>query len=355
MAETSDVRIQSVDPLVPPRVLKDEQPISERSEQTVLESRRAIERIITKQDDRLLAVVGPCSIHDPALALDYASRLVALREELQYVLYVVMRVYFEKPRTRLGWRGLILDPHLDGSYDIQEGLRTARTILREITNMGLPAGSEMLDPIVPQFTSDLISWASIGARTTESQTHREMASGLSMPVGFKNGTDGSIDTAINALASSRNSHSFIGIDQEGRTCVLNTAGNQAGHVILRGGRSGPNYHDEAVEDACRLMTEAGYDPSLLIDCSHSNSRKDPTRQEKVLKSLIRQRREGREAIVGFMMESNLGLGRQDIPEDLSKLEYGVSVTDPCLDWDRTENALRWAHEQLSGSRSRGRA
>jgi 3-deoxy-7-phosphoheptulonate synthase len=247
---------------------------------------------------------------------------------------------------------MILDPHLDGSYDIQEGLRSARSILRQITNMGLPTGSEMLDPIVPQFTSDLISWASIGARTTESQTHREMASGLSMPVGFKNGTDGSIDTAINALASSHNAHSFIGIDQEGRTCVLNTAGNQAGHVILRGGRGGPNYHDEAVEDACRMMMEAGFDPSLLIDCSHSNSRKDPVRQEKVLRSLIRQRREGRDAIVGFMMESNLGFGRQDIPEDRSQLAYGVSVTDPCLDWDRTENALRWAHEQLSGRRVR---
>jgi 3-deoxy-7-phosphoheptulonate synthase len=347
MAETSDIRIIGVDPLVPPRVLKEEYPLSERSERTVLEGRRSIESIIRQDDERMLAVVGPCSIHDPDAALEYAARLKKLHDELADRLFIVMRVYFEKPRTRLGWRGLILDPHLDGSYDIQAGLRAARRILNEITDMELPTGTEMLDPIVPQFTSDLISWASIGARTTESQTHREMASGLSMPVGFKNGTDGSIDTAINALASSRYSHSFIGIDQDGRTCVLNTAGNTAGHVILRGGRSGPNYHDEAVEDTVRMMTEAGYDPTLMIDCSHSNSRKDPTRQEKVLRSLIRQRTEGRHEIIGFMMESNLGYGRQDIPENLDELAYGVSVTDPCLDWDRTENALRWAHEQLS--------
>ncbi|MFP4550796.1 MAG: 3-deoxy-7-phosphoheptulonate synthase [Spirochaetales bacterium] len=352
MAETSDIRIIGVDPLVPPRVLKEEFPLSERSEHVVLEGRRAIEAIINHEDERMLAVVGPCSIHDPDAALDYAGRLKELHDELSDRLFIVMRVYFEKPRTRLGWRGLILDPHLDGSYDIQAGLRAARRLLNQITDMELPTGTEMLDPIVPQFTSDLISWASIGARTTESQTHREMASGLSMPVGFKNGTDGSIDTAINALASSRYSHSFIGIDQEGRTCVLNTAGNTAGHVILRGGRSGPNYHDEAVEDAVRMMTEAGYDPTVMIDCSHSNSRKEPTRQEKVLRSLIRQRREGRREIIGFMIESNIGYGRQDIPENLADLAYGVSVTDPCLDWDRTENALRWAHEQLQSEPAR---
>ncbi len=346
MAETSDIRIVGVDPLVPPRALKEEFPLSQRSERTVLEGRRTIEAMINHDDQRMLAVVGPCSIHDPDAALEYATRLKQLHDELSDRLFIVMRVYFEKPRTRLGWRGLILDPHLDGSYDIQAGLKTARQLLNQITDLELPTGSEMLDPIVPQFTSDLISWASIGARTTESQTHREMASGLSMPVGFKNGTDGSIDTAINALASSRYSHSFIGIDQEGRTCVLNTAGNAAGHVILRGGRSGPNYHDEAVEDTVRMMTEAGYDPALMIDCSHSNSRKEPTRQEKVLRSLVRQRREGRREIIGFMMESNLGYGRQDIPDNLADLAYGVSVTDPCLDWDRTENALRWAHEQL---------
>jgi len=347
MHKTSDVRIQSIDPLIPPRVLKEEFPASAASLETVVEGRRVIESVIAGRDHRLVAVVGPCSIHDPDAAIDYATRLKRLHDELRDRIYIVMRVYFEKPRTRLGWRGLILDPHLDGSYDIQAGLRAARRLLCEITDMGLPAGSEMLDPIVPQFTSDLVSWASIGARTTESQTHREMASGLSMPVGFKNGTDGSIEVAVNALSSSRHPHSFIGIDPEGRTCVLNTAGNETGHVILRGGRTGPNYHDESVEDACRMLMEAGYAPAVMVDCSHANAQKDPVRQEKVLRSVVRQRREGQSSIMGFMMESNLGCGRQEIPENLDELEYGVSVTDPCLGWDATENALRWAHSQLA--------
>ena len=347
MHQTNDVRIRAIDPLISPAALKKEFPASEASLETVVESRRVIEAIVTGQDHRMLAVVGPCSIHDPDAAMDYATRLKRVHDELSDRLYVVMRVYFEKPRTRLGWRGLILDPHLDGSYDIQEGLRTARRLLCEITDMGLPAGSEMLDPIVPQYTSDLISWASIGARTTESQTHREMASGLSMPVGFKNGTDGSIQTAVNALSSSRYPHSFIGIDQEGRTCVLNTGGNEYGHVILRGGRTGPNYHDESVEDASRMLMEAGYPPAVMVDCSHANSVKDPTRQEKVLRSIIRQRGEGQDALMGFMLESNIGYGRQDIPENPAHLEYGVSVTDPCLDWHASENALRWAHARLA--------
>ncbi len=346
MQKTSDLRIVGIDALTPPAELKNEVPASERSSKTVVESRRTIASIISGRDPRLLAIVGPCSIHDRGLALDYAQRLKRLHDELRDRLFVVMRVYFEKPRTRLGWRGLILDPHLDGSYDIQTGLRMARRILSEITDMGLPAGSEMLDPIVPQYTDDLVSWASIGARTTESQTHREMASGLSMPVGFKNGTDGSVDTAINALANARNPHSFIGIDPQGQSCVLTTAGNEHGHVILRGGRSGPNYHDESVEDACSKLIESGYPPAVMIDCSHSNSMKKPERQAKVLRSVVRQRKEGQESIVGFMMESNIEAGRQDIPDDPGDLAYGVSVTDPCLDWERTENALRWAHEQL---------
>ncbi len=346
MQRTSDVRIRSLDPLVPPAVLKEEFPASEASIRTVVESREVIESVVSGRDSRLVAVVGPCSIHDPDAALEYARRLKRLHDELRDRIYLVMRVYFEKPRTRLGWRGLILDPHLDGSYDIQSGLRTARRILCEITDMGLPAGSEMLDPIVPQYTSDLISWASIGARTTESQTHREMASGLSMPVGFKNATDGSIDVAVNALSSSRYPHSFIGIDPEGRTCVLNTAGNEYGHIILRGGRAGPNYHDESVEDACRQLADAGYTPAVMVDCSHANSVKDPTRQVKVLRSIVRQRREGQTCLVGFMLESNIGHGRQAIAERIEDLAYGVSITDPCLGWDRTERALRWAYDEL---------
>ncbi len=346
MQRTSDVRIRSLDPLVPPAVLKEEFPASEASIRTVVESREVIESVVSGRDSRLVAVVGPCSIHDPDAALEYARRLKRLHDELRDRIYLVMRVYFEKPRTRLGWRGLILDPHLDGSYDIQSGLRTARRILCEITDMGLPAGSEMLDPIVPQYTSDLISWASIGARTTESQTHREMASGLSMPVGFKNATDGSIDVAVNALSSSRYPHSFIGIDPEGRTCVLNTAGNEYGHIILRGGRAGPNYHDESVEDACRQLADAGYTPAVMVDCSHANSVKDPTRQVKVLRSIVRQRREGQTCLVGFMLESNIGHGRQAIAERIEDLAYGVSITDPCLGWDRTERALRRAYDEL---------
>jgi 3-deoxy-7-phosphoheptulonate synthase len=346
MHRTSDVRIRSLDPLISPRRLKEEYPASEASLETVVRSRSVIESMIARKEARMLAVVGPCSIHDPDAAMDYARRLKRLHDELNDRLYLVMRVYFEKPRTRLGWRGLILDPHLDGSYDIQSGLRAARRLLCEITDMGLPVGSEMLDPIVPQYTSDLVSWASIGARTTESQTHREMASGLSMPVGFKNATDGSIETAVNALSSSRSPHSFIGIDPEGRTSVLNTTGNEHGHVILRGGRGGPNYHDESVEDAARMLADAGYAPAVMVDCSHANSMKDPTRQQKVLRSVIRQRREGQLSLIGFMLESNIGFGRQDIPESSSELAYGVSVTDPCLDWDATEADLRWAHSQL---------
>ncbi|MEE8440828.1 MAG: 3-deoxy-7-phosphoheptulonate synthase [Spirochaetia bacterium] len=345
MDRTNDLRILGIQPLTPPRALKEELPVSAESARTVVESRKVVDAIIAHRDLRLLAVVGPCSIHDPAAAIDYAGRLNRLRKEIADRIFVVMRVYFEKPRTRLGWRGLIFDPHLDGTNDVQSGLRMARSILLEITSMGLPVGSEMLDPIVPQYTSDLLTWATIGARTTESQTHREMASGLSMPVGFKNGTDGNIETAIDALSSSRGPHSFIGIDQDGRTAVLNTSGNEAGHIILRGGRSGPNFHDEFVEDACRLLNEAGFLSTLMIDCSHSNSLREPTRQEKVLHSVIRQRREGRTAIIGFMLESNLRDGRQP-PAALTDLEYGVSITDGCMGWEQTESALRRAHGEL---------
>jgi len=349
MDRTNDLRILGIQPLAPPRVLKEDLPITEESAQTVVESRKVVDAIIDHGDPRMLAVVGPCSIHDRAAAIDYANRLNQLRREIEDRVFLVMRVYFEKPRTRLGWRGLILDPHLDGTYDIQFGLRTARSILLEITGMGLPVGGEMLDPIVPQYTSDLLSWASIGARTAESQTHREMASGLSMPVGFKNGTDGNIETAIDALSSSRGPHSFIGIDQDGQTAVCNTSGNTAGHIILRGGRGGPNYHDEFVEDACRLLNDAGFPSTVMIDCSHSNSLRRATRQEKVLQSVVRQRREGQTAIIGFMLESNLREGNQPVAV-LKDLEYGISITDACMGWEQTERTLRWAHEELSGER-----
>ncbi|MFP4373395.1 MAG: 3-deoxy-7-phosphoheptulonate synthase [Spirochaetaceae bacterium] len=347
MQRTNDLRIKSLRPLVAPTVLKEEFPVTDASIRTVVESRRAIEDIIHHRDDRLLAVVGPCSIHDPEAALDYAARLQSLRERIQDRIYVVMRVYFEKPRTKLGWRGLILDPYLDGSYDVEEGLRRARKLLLDITGMGLPAGSELLDPIVPQYIDDLLSWASIGARTTESQTHREMASGLSMPVGFKNGTDGDVRTAVNALASSRHPHSFIGTDQAGRTSVLETAGNDSTHIILRGGKDGPNYRGHHIDAACAVLTEAGVAPSLMVDCSHGNSRKSAARQTDVLESVVHQRAEGKREIMGIMLESNIVEGRQPIPDDPSELVYGCSITDPCLGWEATEDILLWAHATLS--------
>ena len=346
MIQTNDLRIRDFQPLTPPNVLKKEIPLSDSSARTVAESREVIQSIISRADNRLLAIVGPCSIHDPRVALDYAGRLLTLHNELQDRIYLVMRVYFEKPRTALGWRGLILDPHLDGSNDIQAGLRIARQLLVEITSMGVPTATEMLDPIVPQYTADLISWAAIGARTTESQTHREMSSGLSMPVGFKNGTDGSVDVAVNALKSAREPHSFIGIDPDGRTCVLRTTGNPFGHIILRGGRRGPNYATEWVESASKLLTDAGYPPTVIVDCSHANSLKDATRQQNVLRSVIGQRVGGQDGIVGFMLESNLRPGRQDIKPNFEELDYGVSITDACIGWDETEETLRWAYEQL---------
>lgn len=350
MRQTNDLRIAGVEPLVPPEVLKSQFSITEESTATVLASRQTIADIIKKRDKRLLAVVGPCSIHDPKAAIEYAGRLAELRREVEDRIYLVMRVYFEKPRTTTGWRGLITDPHLDGSYDISEGLRIARRLLLDITAMGLPVGSEMLDPIVPQYIADLISWAAIGARTTESQIHRELASGLSMPVGFKNGTDGSLQIALNALISTRSPHSFIGIDQGGRTCILRTSGNDDGHVILRGGKRGPNYHYQHVEEAEALFERHELPASIMVDCSHDNSGKNYKLQagvlDSILESVAEQRRSGRDSIVGFMIESNLFEGNQRIPSDLSKLRYGVSVTDQCVGWDATRDMILEAYGRM---------
>ncbi|MFW6363782.1 MAG: 3-deoxy-7-phosphoheptulonate synthase, partial [Spirochaeta sp.] len=300
---------------------------------------------LSGHDSRMLAIVGPCSVHDPEAGLEYAQRLAGIKEAVKDDICIVMRVYFEKPRTKLGWRGLIIDPHLNGSYDIQEGLRRARSLLLQVNELGLPAGSEMLDPIVPQYIADLLSWVSIGARTTESQTHREMASGVSMPVGFKNGTDGGIDSAVNAMASCFAPHSFIGIDEAGRTCVLRTTGNSSSHVILRGGRSGPNYHEEDIEDARSLLRAAGLPEAVVVDCSHGNSRKDHMRQSMVLESVVRQRVVGNAAIKGFMLESFLKPGCQTLG-DPAELEYGLSITDKCIDINTTEELLRGAQEML---------
>jgi 3-deoxy-7-phosphoheptulonate synthase len=355
MERTSDLRIQSSETLTTPRELLAELPASETSNKTVVEGRRTIEAILRGEDSRLLAIVGPCSIHDPKIGLEYAEKLVALAEEVKDSIYIVMRVYFEKPRTKLGWRGLILDPQLNGSNDIQGGLRTARKLLLDITAMGMPAGSEMLDPIVPQYIDDLLSWGAIGARTTESQTHREMSSGLSMPIGFKNGTDGSVDTAVNAMTSSKHSHSFIGIDLDGKTCVLRTSGNDMGHLILRGGKDGPNYYRDHIEKAGQALRNAGLIDKVMVDCSHANSGKNHQRQHIVLEDIIRQRLSGVDEVMGFMLESNHFPGNQAIPEDISQLKYGVSVTDACIGWEETVELITEAKRMLQSGMERLRA
>jgi 3-deoxy-7-phosphoheptulonate synthase len=344
--KTDDIRIESQRPLISPKELKSLFPLDAELAEHVLTARREIEDIIRRDDDRLLAVVGPCSIHNVEAGIEYAEKLRGIKDRIQKKICLVMRVYFEKPRTRLGWRGMVLDPFLDESYDIEEGLKRARSLLLEVNGRGLAAGSEMLDPIVPQYIADLTAWAAIGARTIESPTHREMTSGLSMPVGFKNSTDGSIENAVNAMVSSLSGHSFIGIDQEGRTCVLGTRGNDMVHLILRGGRRGPNYHEEDVEDAQELLTRAGLRPSVIIDCSHANSRKQHQRQLRVLESVIHQRLRGNTAVVGFMLESNLHEGRQAIPDNIDELEYGVSITDACISWEQTEDALLKTYSDL---------
>ena len=322
--------------------------MTERANHTVVEARAAVHEILAQRDPRLLVVVGPCSIHDTAGALEYARRLAALNREINDRIFVVMRVYFEKPRTTVGWKGLINDPHMDGSCDIEEGLLIARKLLLDINDMGLAAATEFLDPIVPQYLDDLISWAAIGARTTESQTHREMASGLSMPIGFKNGTDGGLQIAIDAMGSARAPHSFLGIDQDGYTSIIRTRGNPDGHVVLRGGRARPNYDPQSIADACAQLTKHRLPNVLMVDCSHANSLKQHARQEDVWRSLIEQRAGGTGAITGAMVESYLHEGSQPVPNRPEDLAYGVSVTDACISWDTTERMLRHGHMALAG-------
>lgn len=346
MVKIHDLHVREMIPLEAPAELKRELPASERAIRTVAEGRETVCRILHREDRRLLAVVGPCSIHDPAAALEYARRLDALRRELSKQLYVMMRVYFEKPRTTVGWKGLISDPYLDGSENMKAGLRLARGLLLEINEMGLPAGTELLDPITPQYIADLVSWASIGARTTESQTHREMASGLSMPVGFKNNTEGNLQVAVNAMSSARHPHSFLGIDQDGRTCLVRTAGNPYGHLVLRGADDRPNYHPEDLEQAGALLRSAGLEEVVLVDCSHGNSGKQCARQERVWQDVVRQRVSGSDFIIGMMCESNLEEGSQKTSADRSSLRYGVSITDQCVNWETTERMLRYAYDRM---------
>ncbi|UCE53541.1 MAG: 3-deoxy-7-phosphoheptulonate synthase [Desulfobacterales bacterium] len=345
MKPTDDVRVKGYIPLVKPKRLKQEIPISSKAIEALVSGRESIEKILLKEDQRLLVIVGPCSIHDEKAALEYAAKLNILRKEVEDTLFVVMRVYFEKPRTIVGWKGLINDPCLDGTCDMLLGLRKARSLLLQIAELGLPVATEMLDPITPQYVADLVSWSAIGARTTESQTHREMASGLSMPVGFKNSPDGNLSSAINALIAARVPQSFLGIDQDGKTCVVKTAGNPWGHIVLRGGQR-PNYDPISLEEARLKLIEKDLPEAIMVDCSHANSMKKYQGQAVVWKNVINQYISGNESLIGLMLESNLYEGSQKFSDDVAFLKYGVSITDECISWETTEQLLLWANETL---------
>ena len=343
----NNVHITDEHVLMTPEQLKAEFPLSVEQEAQIAHARQTISDIIAGRDPRLLVVCGPCSIHDPEAAIEYARRFKALAAEVSDSLYLVMRVYFEKPRTTVGWKGLINDPHMDGSFDVEGGLKIARRLLVELVNMGLPLATEALDPNSPQYLGDLFSWSAIGARTTESQTHREMASGLSMPVGFKNGTDGSLATAINAMRAAAMPHRFVGINQAGQVCLLQTQGNPNGHVILRGGKA-PNYGPEDVAKCEKEMVQAGLKPSLMVDCSHGNSNKDFRRQPAVAESVVAQIKDGNRSIIGLMIESNIHEGNQSSEQPREAMKYGVSVTDACISWETTEALLRELDKDLRG-------
>ena len=342
---TSNLRIRSLEPLVPPARLCAVLPLDDAAAQTIVAGRRAVERVLDGSDRRVMAIVGPCSIHDPAAARDYAARLGRVAERVQDRLLVVMRVYFEKPRTTVGWKGLINDPHLDGTFDVATGLRLARGLLIELARAGLPTATEFLEPITPQYIADTVVLGAIGARTTESPTHRQMASGLSMPVGFKNATDGSLQVAIDAMQAARAEHSFLGIDNDGGTCVVSTTGNPWGVLMLRGGRGGSNYAPDVMQEARSRLEAAGLPPRLIVDCSHANSGKDHRRQAVVWRDVLAQRAAGDTTIVGLMLESNIVAGSQPAgPRDT--LAYGVSITDGCIGWEETEQLLLEAHATL---------
>jgi 3-deoxy-7-phosphoheptulonate synthase len=343
-----DVNVCGLQPLVSPRHLKAEEALSDAGVRTVVESRETVKRILSGEDSRLMVVVGPCSIHDPLAALDYARRLKELSDKVADHLFILMRVYFEKPRTTVGWKGLINDPHLNDTFDIAHGLRLARRLLLEVNNLGLPAATELLEPITPQYIADLISMTAIGARTTESPTHRQMASGLSMPVGFKNGTDGSLQVAVDAMLAAGEPHSFLGIDHEGDTCIVATKGNPWRFLILRGGRSGPNYDAPSIAEAVEKLRKCKLPPRLMVDCSHANSNKDYRQQSVVWNACLDQRLEGNDELVGLMLESNLVAGSQPLSSPPTQLTYGLSITDGCIGWDETEELILSAYERIAG-------
>jgi 3-deoxy-7-phosphoheptulonate synthase len=349
MLKTQNIRVARVEQLTPPEALRAELPAGDADYAVILRSREIIRSILRGEDSRLLAVVGPCSIHDPVAAIDYARRLAGLARQVEDTLFVVMRVYFEKPRTTIGWKGLINDPHLNGTNDMQLGLRLARRLLLDVARLGLPAGTELLDPIVPQYVTDLLSWAAVGARTTESQTHREMASGLSMPVGFKNSTDGNLAVAVNAIESARHPHTFLGIDPAGTASVIHTTGNPDAHVVLRGGRT-PNFDAESLSTCEAMLREAGLPARVMVDCSHAQTGKNYSRQPEVLANVVRQVGDGSSPVMGFMLESNLGAGTQRLTGGRAGLAYGVSITDGCIDWSTTERCMLEAAAVLGARR-----
>ncbi|MFF7709339.1 3-deoxy-7-phosphoheptulonate synthase [Pseudomonas sp. NPDC007930] len=342
----NDLNVASNETLITPEQLKQDIPLTEAALRTVTRGRETVRNILDGTDPRLFVVIGPCSIHDVKAAHEYAERLKVLAEKVQDTLYLVMRVYFEKPRTTVGWKGLINDPYLDDSFKIQDGLHIGRQLLLDLAEKGLPTATEALDPISPQYLQDLISWSAIGARTTESQTHREMASGLSSAVGFKNGTDGGLAVAINALQSVSSPHRFLGINQQGGVSIVTTKGNAYGHVVLRGGNGKPNYDSVSVALCEQDLAKAKVRANIMIDCSHANSNKDPALQPLVMENVANQILEGNNSIIGLMVESHLNWGAQSIPKNLCDLQYGVSITDACIDWDTTERTLLAMHEKL---------
>jgi len=346
MQQTENLNVVALDLMPSPDEVKERVPLSDRAAETVLAGRRTLEAILDGRDPRLFLVVGPCSIHDPVAGLDYAKRLRRLADEVSSTLYVVMRVYFEKPRTSLGWKGFINDPYMDDSFRIEEGMEKARRFLLDVNEVGLPAGTEALDPIAPQYYGDLVAWTAIGARTSESQTHREMSSGLSTPVGFKNGTDGDVEPAVNAIVSAARPHSFLGVNGQGRSAVVRTRGNRYGHLVLRGGGGRPNFDTVSISLAEEALGKARLPLNLVVDCSHANSWKKPDLQPLVMRDVVHQIREGNRSVVGLMVESFLEEGNQPIPEDLSKLRYGQSVTDACVGWDTTVSMVETAHRVL---------